>query len=173
MNNRKIIVGLGNPGAEYTNTRHNAGLMLVEFIKDQFRDLTTSQLPHSTLYKRPNMLLAVTKTFMNESGLAVKELLKWTDAHVEEEFILAHDDLDILLGRFKYQFGKSPRIHNGVISVEQALGTTHFHRFRIGIENRKSRALSGKSYVLRKFDKDELQQMNDTFADLYRMHLSD
>ena len=70
---------------------------------------------------------------------------------IMNHLIIIHDDLDIPLGKFKIQFGKGPRLHNGVLSVEQALGTKEFWRIRIGIDNRLKNTDSGEDYVLEKF----------------------
>jgi PTH1 family peptidyl-tRNA hydrolase len=168
-NNRKIIVGLGNPSEEFINTRHNTGFMYIDYLLETLKskDIKEKKLKNSIVYEvGEDLVLVKPQTFMNESGLAVKEVVKWFDVNVEEELILVHDDLDIPLGKSKLQFAKSPKEHNGVISVENHLGTTHFKRLRIGVENRGRKSISGEKYVLRKFKKDELIIIGEMFNGL-------
>jgi PTH1 family peptidyl-tRNA hydrolase len=90
---------------------------------------------------------------MNNAGEAVKKVF---DKYDIEEFVLFHDDLDIRLGDYKIQKGKSPKGHNGVKSVEKKLGTKDFWRVRLGVDNRpEGSKIPGEEYVLEKFEKDE------------------
>lgn len=165
--NKKLIIGLGNEGDEYESTRHNAGFMLIDYLLDQFDSSNKIKLKNSSAFKiSDNLLLAKTKTFMSGSGGAIREAVKWFDVGIEEELILAHDDLDIPLGKFKLQQGKSPVGHNGVLSVEKALGTTRFQRLRIGIENRSRKNISGSKYVMSKFSEEELISLKETFEQI-------
>ena len=140
----KIVVGLGNPGAEYQNTRHNAGVMLVDKMADIWR-----KHYGAVVCKKENVWFVKTKdVFMNESGRLLQGL-------PEGELWVAHDDLDIKLGEYKIQKGRGPKEHNGVESVENALKTKDFWRIRIGIENRDRDRENGESYVLGKFTSEE------------------
>ena len=140
----KIIIGLGNPGAEYQNTRHNAGVMLVDKMADIWR-----KHYGAVVCKKENVWFVKTKdVFMNESGRLLQGL-------PEGELWVAHDDLDIKLGEYKIQKGRGPKEHNGVESVENALKTKDFWRIRIGIENRDRDRENGESYVLGKFTSEE------------------
>lgn len=165
--NKIVVIGLGNPGEEFTSTRHNTGLMYIDYLLEKLKekDIKEKKLKNSIVYEvGENMILVKPQTFMNESGLAVKEVVKWFDVNIEEEFILVHDDLDIPLGKSKLQFAKSPKDHNGVLSVENHLGTTHFKRLRIGIENRGVKCISGEKYVLKNFSEEELIDLKDSFS---------
>lgn len=106
------IVGLGNPGAEYTETRHNAGRAAVEALAGVKVRLVTPD------------------TFMNKSGDALKSLVK--NAKQAEQLIVIHDDLDVPFGSFKISFNKSSGGHKGVESIIRALKTQAFTRIRIG-----------------------------------------
>lgn len=137
--------------------------------------LAKAELP-STVYR---LTIVKPQTYMNRSGQTVAELMKRykTDFRLSAEalakaelpstdcrLIVAHDDLDIPLGEFKLSFGKGPKIHNGVNSVEAALKTTDFHRLRIGIDGRNGdRSMPGESYVLSAFDAAEQRILLDTF----------
>ncbi len=168
----KIILGLGNPGADYVGTRHNAGVDFVDkLVSSQF-------IVHSSygwrkhydalVYKTSDLVLVKTKdVFMNESGrLITSPPAPLLISGEGSNLYVAHDDLDLKLGEYKIQFGKGPKDHNGVESVENALKTKDFWRIRIGIDNRvqgrsddrASRAKSkvqGEEYVLQKFTPEE------------------
>jgi len=165
----KLIVGLGNPGKEYSSSRHNAGFMFLEALKDKFlyqKDIYATEWrvedtfqSEISFVKRSSTIVAVLvkpMTYMNNSGEAVSKIAKKLDiGNISDDMILIHDDLDISLGEFKIQIGKSPNGHNGVKSVEDRLGTNNFKRVRIGIENRQEKNIKGEDYVLMKFSKEE------------------
>lgn len=141
----KLIVGLGNPGKKYENTRHNVGYRVVD------------KLGESGKGKEKSWITTKTQTYMNESGQAVKRLI--TNHHsLLTDLYIVHDDLDISLGQFKIQFGKGPKDHNGIASIEDTLGTNEFWRVRVGIENRgkgEGRRVKGEEYVLEEFTEEE------------------
>ncbi len=159
-----LIVGLGNPGKEYENTRHNVGFMFIDFMIELINaDFRGKKLKNSLVYKYKNIVFAKPQTFMNKSGIAAKELVKWGDIVLKDDFILIHDDLDIPLGKYKFQFAKSPKDHKGVKSVEQHLGTNKFRRLRIGVDNRGGKKANGQDYVLKIFPADERERLEDVF----------
>ncbi len=145
----RIIVGLGNPGREYADSRHNAGVMMVDRLAEKLEsDYGWRKHYDALVYKTPEVVLVKTKDiFMNESGRLLQGL-------PEGEVYVAHDDLDIHLGEYKIQKGKGPKEHNGVESVEKRLGTKDFWRIRIGIDNRTT-PIEGEIYVLQKFAPEE------------------
>lgn len=164
---RKLIVGLGNLGEEYQETRHNVGFMFIDFLVEQYNcQLTEKTLKSSIIFVHENLVLAKPQTFMNKSGLAVKELVKWFEVDIKESLILVHDDLDIPLGEFKYQFAKSPKKHNGVQSVEDHLSTKDFNRLRIGVDNRGKFRTEGMKYVLENFKQQELIELDEVFSQI-------
>lgn len=137
----KLVVGLGNPGEKYANNRHNVGHMVVDALQ-------TSGAPKGVVVKK-------TDVFMNESGRAVKKLVDFYKVSPEDLYIV-YDDLDIRLGEYKISKGKGPRVHNGVNSVEESLGTSDFWHVRMGIDNRNSENRTpGEAYVLQDFDDEE------------------
>lgn len=167
----RIIVGLGNPGEKYKNNRHNVGYVLIDYLKTL--PAQAGQNSRLDSAKRANLkgfILKKSDQFMNDSGSFVKRLAsKYPNIPVSDLYI-AHDDLDIKLGEFKIQFGKGPKVHNGIESVEEELGTKDFWRIRIGIENRHGeiaesisrgpvrgakRSVTGKDYVLQDFSNEE------------------
>lgn len=148
----KLIVGLGNPGRRYENTRHNSGAIVVD-------KLQKIKLPNGVLVKRPDV-------FMNESGIFVKKLVEQYKVSPSDLYII-HDDLDIPLGSHKIQFGTGPKVHNGVNSIEETLETKDFWRVRVGVDNRKSddRTL-GEEYVLQDFTSEERKILDKTIKKL-------
>lgn len=137
----KLFVALGNPGGDYTNTRHNVGCLL-------FDKLQETKLPKGfILRKSPN--------FMNDSGNFVKNILNQYKLDSKDLFVI-HDDLDIKLGEYKIQFGRGPKDHNGILDIEEKLGTKDFWRIRIGVDNRPLDGKPlGEEYVLQNFTDEE------------------
>lgn len=150
----KIIIGLGNPGKEYEMTRHNAGHMVCG-------ELLLKRLPK-------DIKVFKTNTFMNESGNFVKKTLKANRANSADLYIV-HDDLDIRMGEFKIQFGRGPKDHNGLRSVDQEIGTDEYWHVRIGVDNRPldNRPL-GEEYVLQNFSDEESKLMKNVIDQVVR-----
>lgn len=164
-----FIVGLGNPGSEYAKTRHNAGWLAIDSIAEKLRDqgvelktVTKSSFHAEVLIaKEKKLYLIKPETFMNDSGKAVAAILKFYSKEKmgsdREDLVVIHDDLDLELGEFKLQFGRGPKVHNGLLSLYQHLGTKKFWHLRLGIDSRDgSREMPGSSYVLQRFAEDEL-----------------
>jgi len=143
MNNDKpiLIVGLGNPGAEYARTRHNAGFMAIDAIagddaiwKKEKNALTTRLASNQSNLKLQTSnfkLLAKPQTFMNDSGTAVAALMKYYKIPIEN-LIVIHDDMDIRLGDIREKIGGSSAGHNGIKSIDAAVGPEYW-RIRIGV----------------------------------------
>lgn len=158
----KIIIGLGNPGTEYVNTRHNAGILLIDLISSTLNsDYGWRKNYDALIFKTPELVLVKSKdVFMNESGKLLQGL-------PEGELYLAHDDLDIKLGEYKIQKGIGPKVHYGVQSIENQLGTKDFWRIRIGVDNRDpNNRIPGEDYVLQKFSPQELEILNKVLTEV-------
>lgn len=132
-----IIVGLGNPGEEYSETRHNAGRMAVcafakKYIEGDFEytKKAQAQVLEGKVAKE-KVTLVLPDTFMNKSGESMKAFVKFPKQ--AKKMIVVHDDLDIPLGKFKVSFNKSSGGHKGVESVIRAVKTQEFYRIRIGV----------------------------------------
>lgn len=176
-----LITGLGNPGKEYSKTRHNAGFLFVDYLREKFNE----ELGVNELWKfdskfeanvcsfnlnNKKVFLQQPLTTMNVSGRSVVKMLNWLKLETNS-LILVHDDLDLKLGSFKVQLGKGPLIHNGVNSVENSLNTQDFWRIRIGIDNRteNERQMAGADYVLGKFGKEELKTLTTSvFYEIFK-----
>jgi len=115
-----VIAGLGNPGAEYTGTRHNVGAAMLATFADHVADKVKKKIT-----------LIWPTTFMNKSGEAVAKVVKNKKAAVN--LVVIHDDLDLPLGKFKISFGRGSGGHRGVESIIKKLKTKDFIRLRIGI----------------------------------------
>ena len=148
--NMKLIVGLGNPGKKYKNNRHNVGFMVVDEL--------ARHAPG-----KPWILFKPQK-FMNRSGVEVKKWLKKRKGRTLPDLYVIHDDLDIELGKYKITFGKGPKVHNGLKSIYEQLGTKNFWHVRIGIDNRLTTGFkeTGEEYVLQNFRPEEKKVVGKT-----------
>ncbi|KKR06351.1 MAG: Peptidyl-tRNA hydrolase [candidate division WS6 bacterium GW2011_GWF2_39_15] len=168
-----IVVGLGNPGERYRETRHNAGFMFVERLRDyleredhiasqwETEDLFSAQIAKCEYMSIPLVLLKP-QLFMNRSGEVVAKYLdKKEIKDIEKELILVHDDLDIKMGEYKIQFGISPRGHNGVNDVESKIGSINYRRVRIGVDDRIDRLMPPDEYVLQRLDQETLSALTE------------
>ena len=142
-----VIVALGNPGATYKNTYHNAGYMgLHEFIKISGEDFRLKKKSLFSWAQAHNLVVAISETNMNNSGTSVKSLLSYFKRKPNELLVL-HDDADILLGEYKLSFGRGAAGHHGIESIQEYIKTKEFWRLRIGIRKHRGKA---ESFVLSK-----------------------
>jgi len=133
----KVIVGLGNPGSKYTETRHNAGFWFIDEVARQYSGIFRVEKKfHSELAKisidGKNIWLLKPDTFMNRSGLAVKSLLSFYRI-TAEQLLVVHDEIDLPPGTAKLKTGGGHGGHNGLRDIINQLGTKDFHRLRIGV----------------------------------------
>lgn len=133
----RYLIGLGNPGEEYENTRHNTGRIVTtafceekEFGEFEF-DKKTKALTVESKIGKEKVLAVLPETFMNNSGLSVKKIV--TSSKKASDMVVIHDDIDLALGRFKISLGKGSAGHKGVESVMRAVKTKDFYRVRVGI----------------------------------------
>ena len=161
-----LIIGLGNPGDEYKNTRHNLGREIVELFRKQqelpdfrFEKKWNAEISEGKINKT-KVVLALPNTFMNKSGAAAAPAAKFFSAKggsasggKMDHLVLVHDDADIPFGFGKLTFDKRSGGHKGVESVIKALKTTAFWRFRIGIAGKRD--IPAEKLVLKKFTPDE------------------
>ncbi|OGM01943.1 aminoacyl-tRNA hydrolase [Candidatus Woesebacteria bacterium GWA1_41_8] len=154
-----LIVGLGNPGERYEDTRHNVGFMVLDELAKAM-NLPDWQLvkkfKSELVDKKPVAVLVKPQTFMNDSGVAVSKLATFYKLSATDIFVV-HDDLDIRLGEYKMQKGIGPRLHYGVQSIEEKLGRKDFWRVRVGVDYRGSEnRIAGEDYVLQNFYEKEV-----------------
>jgi PTH1 family peptidyl-tRNA hydrolase len=158
MENVFLIVGLGNPGAEYVQTRHNAGFLLVEKLAAKWKsDWANERKFKARIAKAERdgkkVLLCEPQTFMNLSGEAVGALKDFYQLPLKQ-ILVAVDDADLPLGEIRLRKSGSSGGHHGLESIEQHLGSCEFARLRIGI-GRADGAREITNYVLGKFDSSE------------------
>jgi len=125
----KLVVGLGNPGEKYKNTRHNVGFLMVDKLFGEVEwgvSKSTKTLRSWVEFKGEKVELVKPQRFMNKSGVAVKIIKKKHPKLKNEDIYVIHDDLDIKLGEYKIDKGKGPKVHNGLASIYEQIGTKEF-----------------------------------------------
>ena len=158
MDKIKLIIGLGNPGKEYERTKHNAGFLFIDELENESFP-PTGDVPKGQKIK---ITLAKSQSFMNESGKAVADLIKFYKLKPENTLIV-HDDIDILWGNYKFSFGRSSAGHKGVESIIKSLKTKNFWRLRIGIQPAFAKKhVKADKIILKKFTPAELKTLNST-----------
>ncbi len=149
----RLLVGLGNPGAEYDGTRHNAGFWFIDEVARQLKAPLAPDRAYFGMTARANrtsgpLWLLEPMTFMNLSGKSVSALARFFKI-APDEILVAHDDLDLAPGQMKMKFGGSHAGHNGLRDIQAQLGTPDFWRLRLGIGHPGIKSeVSG--YVLRR-----------------------
>ena len=174
-----LFVGLGNPTQDSENNRHNVGFKIIDAInknfslskqKPKFKGLlTTGNIEGEKIYAIKPL------TFMNNSGICIRELLEYFKFDAEN-VIVFHDDLDVEFGKIKAKFGGSSAGHNGIASIDKFIGKD-YSRVRIGIGKPKT-PIEISDYVLQNFDEDELtsigkisKNINESIGDLIKKKL--
>lgn len=153
--NMYIIAGLGNPGREYTSTRHNSGYMAIEYLAEKL-NVKLNKLKFNSVYGETSIngekvMLVKPVTYMNRSGLAIGEIVKFYKIPTEA-LIVIYDDIDIPLGTLRIRPNGSAGTHNGMRSIISSIGS-EFPRIRIGIGRNEEMDLA--DYVLQKFSPSE------------------
>lgn len=152
-----LVVGLGNPGSEYSQTRHNAGFLVVQALARQWGLQLKTRAHRSRLAEtrrgRRTVVLALPQTYMNLSGQAVGSLLAGYRLK-PENLIVVYDDLDLDLGQIRVRASGSPGTHKGMKSIVETIGTQDFPRVRVGI-GPKPESRDAADYVLEAFQPEE------------------
>ncbi|WP_018404815.1 aminoacyl-tRNA hydrolase [Marinobacter gelidimuriae] len=167
-----MVVGLGNPGADYENTRHNAGALFVEALaRDAGQALRLEKKYHSRYariqWQGLELHLLNPLTFMNRSGLSVKALADFFKIS-PEQILIAHDELDLPPGTAKLKKGGGHGGHNGLRDSIAHLGTNNFQRLRLGIGHPgEARQVTG--YVLGRLGKQETEALSAVFDEIMRV----
>lgn len=158
----KLIVGLGNPGKEYINTRHNVGFMVLDYFlgnnlkwKEKFNGLY-----YESLISGEKVIFLKPLTFMNLSGEAVVKYKNYFNLDIEDILVI-HDDMDIDLGKYKLKRNSSSGGHNGIKSIINFLNSNAFLRLKIGITHNKN--IDTIDYVLGKFNEKEMDLLKINF----------
>ena len=150
----KLIVGLGNPGKEYSKTRHNVGFLTL----DSYLGTVKWKNKYNGLYyEASNVIYLKPQTYMNLSGNCIRDFVNFYKIDVNDVLII-QDDLDLPLFSYKLKYKSSSGGHNGIKSIISNLGTDSVPRLKIGIANDKS--IDTKDYVLGKFSKKDIEEFN-------------
>lgn len=156
----KLVVGLGNPGKNYENTRHNCGFMCIDYyiaknnlkLKNKFNSLYCEQIVNGE-----KMILVKPNTYMNNSGDSVVQFVKYYNIDLSDVLII-YDDVDFEVGKYKIKKNGSSGGHNGIGDIINKLKTQNIQRVRIGISKNKNDLVD---YVLGKLSKEEINAINE------------
>jgi peptidyl-tRNA hydrolase, PTH1 family len=175
----KLIVGLGNPGIEYQFTPHNLGFLTIDVLANdigvEVRNRNCRALTARAVIEEQQVLLAKPETYMNLSGMAVRELVAKYEADPGKDLIVVYDELDLPLGRIRIRQRGSSAGHNGMESIIGALGTQEFLRVRLGVGPEK-KVSDGAKYLLSPFRKAQLKVLDeilDAASDAVRVILKE
>ncbi|HMU91601.1 MAG TPA: aminoacyl-tRNA hydrolase [Anaerolineales bacterium] len=161
-----LIIGLGNPGREYKDTRHNIGFMLVDQLAVRLdargMKLQSKAIVISAHHEERKIILAKPQTYMNLSGQSVQGLLHFYKIPIEN-LLIAHDDMDIPFGTIRIRPGGGPGGQRGMASTIDHLGTKEFPRLRLGIGRPPGR-MDPKDYVLQMFSKEDMKLLPDVLS---------
>jgi len=157
-----LLVGLGNPNPNNKNNRHNVGFSVIDAINQKFKLskqkpkfkglLTTGKIDEQKVFAIKPL------TFMNSSGICIKELIEYFKINVKDVFVF-HDDMDIDLGKVKVKLGGSSAGHNGIESIDKNIGK-NYSRIRIGIGKSENNS-AGSDHVLDNFTSDEKENVEE------------
>jgi PTH1 family peptidyl-tRNA hydrolase len=176
----EIIIGLGNPGQEYENTRHNAGFMLVDkLVAEAGASWTENKKFKALIAEAGGIIFVKPQTFMNLSGESVAAILSYykllpktlgilksKDADLSEILTVAHDDIDIELGKYKISTDSRSAGHRGVQSIIDRLKTKNFKRIRIGVKSEAHGRIPTEKFVLMRFSEEEKEKINKIISDI-------
>lgn len=169
----KLIVGLGNPGKEYENTRHNIGFQTIDkFAQKLGVSITKSKyngLYAETLIDGEKVILLKPQSYINLSGEVIRKFVDFYKISVSDILII-HDDLDLAVGTYKIKQKGSSGGHNGLKNIELHLGTQEYKRIKIGISNNKM--IDTKDYVLGRLSKEEAKEL-ESIEDIVLIILND
>ena len=160
----KLIVGLGNPGKQYDQTRHNVGFEVIDELSNRLQ-IPLNQSKFKGLYgmgnhKGEKVLLLKPLTYMNLSGESISAVMDYYKIELED-LVVIYDDLDLPVGKIRLRQKGSPGGHNGIKSTVAHLGTQAFNRIRIGIDRPHPPGISVPDYVLGRFRPEEQQPIKE------------
>ncbi len=162
-----VIIGLGNPGEEYTKTRHNIGFQCVKALADRHHLSFSGKRAKARIAEGviagERVVLAKPFTYMNDSGQAVVGLCQWYKVNPEHNLLVIYDDFDLPFGTLRLRARGSAGTHNGMRSIISQLGSEVFPRIRVGID-RVPPNWNVAKYVLSRFSSDQEQQLPDVHA---------
>lgn len=167
----KIIVGLGNPGQRYKNTRHNVGFHAVDCLIDLWQATGPNKRYQGNIYnasfQNEKVILVKPETFMNLSGLCVAPLIAFYKLAVED-IVVIHDDIDLQFQTLRIKIGGGTGGHNGLKSIDEHIGNenNNYNRVRIGIGRPEDDRVQTASWVLQQFSEKELKSLSPVIEDV-------
>lgn len=163
----KLIVGLGNPGKDYKNTRHNVGFFVLDnYLNTNDWKEKFNALYHETRINGEKVLFIKPLTFMNLSGDAVVKFVDYYNVNIDSILVI-HDDLDLQFSTYKLKKNSSAGGHNGIKSIINRLNSQEFARLKIGVSH--DRTIDTKDYVLGNFSKAEIDKLNEMQKDFNKI----
>lgn len=164
----KIIVGLGNPGKEYENTKHNLGFMFLDYLNKnnnlgKFKKFKSSEIVECNINGQ-KVIFAKPQTYMNLSGKAVVELKNFYKVE-NSDILIVYDDFDIMFGNIRFREKGSAGTHNGMKDIVAKIGSNEIPRLRIGTGGLKKEKEEVISFVLSKFSKSDLEETRNIFEE--------
>ncbi|MBR5228158.1 MAG: aminoacyl-tRNA hydrolase [Clostridia bacterium] len=171
----KCIIGLGNIGNEYNNTRHNMGFMCLDYFAQKMNVEFTKKLK-KCIYAEctingEKVIIAKPTTFMNLSGEAVVELMNWFKLQLEDICVI-YDDVDLPFGSVRYREKGSSGTHNGMRNILQLVGNQNLKRIRVGIEQRDENSrIELYDFVLSKYSKNDLEKIEKEICPIVKENI--
>lgn len=171
----KLIIGLGNPGKEYNNTRHNVGFRVIDSFLNK-KGITKLKEKMGALYyefnyKDEKVMVIKPQEYINQSGMVVRKYMDYYNIEIDD-ILVVNDDLDLEVGEYKLKPSGGSAGHNGLKNIELHLQSSLYKRLKIGISNNKN--IDTKDYVLGKFsssDKEILDKVIDECTDILSDYL--
>ncbi len=161
----KIVVGLGNPGRQYAQTRHNFGFFVVDELAQRTNAPSSRKRMNAEIsearFDGDRLVLVMPQTYMNASGVAVREIMRWYKVDPEDVLVVV-DDLDLRFGQLRLRARGSAGGHNGLKSIFQETGTQEIPRLRVGIGRSGNHAIG---HVLSKFSKEEQERLPEVIGE--------
>lgn len=164
-----VIAGLGNPGKEYVNTRHNAGFMAIDALASKYgidvNDKKFKGLIGKGVIEGEKVVLVKPQTFMNNSGECLREVCDYFKIDIETDLCVIYDDITLDVGGIRIRKRGSAGGHNGIKSIIAHLGTEDFRRIRVGIGEKPPR-MDLADWVLGHFPKDDMENLANAYKDV-------
>ncbi len=155
----KLIIGLGNPGKDYKNTRHNVGFLVLDnYLNTSDWKEKFNALYHEERINGEKVIFVKPLTYMNLSGDAVVKFVNYYDVNIDDILVI-HDDLDLPFSTYKLKKDSSAGGHNGIKSIINRLNSQVFARLKVGVSH--DRSVDTKDYVLGNFSKEETEKFNE------------
>ena len=176
----RIIIGLGNPGDKYKQTRHNAGFMALNRLAEtRGESWRFNKKFNAEIIKSGELILAKPNTFMNNSGRAVQSILSYykllpkklgllttKNSDLSRILTIIHDDIDINLGKYKTAINSGSAGHRGINSIINHIKTKNFKRIRVGIKTEQAKQIPTEKFVLQKFSSEELDIIDNIIQNI-------